>query len=478
MNTGIRSACHFVPLAATLVAAPLLHAQEIIELPGRDSGIEADFEEVFRVGVLDGESWEMLGTVRKVAFDARGNLYVFDGATGIGGNLRVLVFDVSGNFVREFGSSGQGPGEFNTPSSYAVMRDGTTIVGDIGHRGYQLFDESGGFLRLVRIGGAPTTTSSGAVNIADLSSTVEDMMAVMLPIEPDPRGGAVYAMGEGTSTSFTVGGPAREQPDHRPIHRLGLEAEDVRKSVVVEAWRPPQGDQEAEISGSMPVSASGGGQAMRMNMPFAGGFAMPSTFEPKLLAGLLPDGEIVYSDSSAYVLNVTVPGGGRVTRQITRPLRPRPVTPRIEEEYRRLMDVRREAASNPLAGGSRSGGSSVMIPIGSGATLQGGGLPAGGGDRSISIDIGDPSFYPELPVIDDVSTTWEGRIWVMRRGDELLQDGPIDVLTAAGDYVGTYRTGVTRIPDAFGPDGLAAFIELDELDVATVVVRRLPAEVR
>ena len=66
----------------------------------------------------------------------------------------------------------------------------------------------------------------------------------------------------------------------------------------------------------------------------------------------------------------------------------------------------------------------------------------------------------------------------MRRGDELLQDGPIDVLTAGGDYVGTYRTGATRIPDAFGPDGLAAFIELDELDVATVVVRRLPAEVR
>jgi hypothetical protein len=34
---------------------------------------------------------------------------------------------------------------------------------------------------------------------------------------------------------------------------------------------------------------------------------------------------------------------------------------------------------------------------------------------------------------------------------------------------------VTEIPSAFGPDGLAAYVELDELDVPTVVVRRLPA---
>ena len=34
------------------------------------------------------------------------------------------------------------------------------------------------------------------------------------------------------------------------------------------------------------------------------------------------------------------------------------------------------------------------------------------------------------------------------------------------------------MPDAFGPDGLAVFIELDEFDVASVVVRRLPVEVR
>ena len=61
----------------------------------------------------------------------------------------------------------------------------------------------------------------------------------------------------------------------------------------------------------------------------------------------------------------------------------------------------------------------------------------------------------------------------MRQGDELLEDGPIDVLTVGGEYLGTYRTGATKMPDAFGPDGLMAFVELDEYDVASVVVRRV-----
>ena len=70
------------------------------------------------------------------------------------------------------------------------------------------------------------------------------------------------------------------------------------------------------------------------------------------------------------------------------------------------------------------------------------------------------------------------RIWVQRRGDLPEIDGPIDVLTVGGEYVGTYAADATKIPNAFGPDGLAAFIEFDEFDVARVVVRRLPTEVR
>lgn len=83
-----------------------------------------------------------------------------------------------------------------------------------------------------------------------------------------------------------------------------------------------------------------------------------------------------------------------------------------------------------------------------------------------------------FPVLQALSATWEGRVWVQRRSDEWDGDGPIDVLTADGDYIGTFPAGSTALPDAFGPDGMAAFIEFDEFHVASVVVRRLPAAVR
>ena len=131
-------------LLSILPAALDLPAQEVIDLPGRDQPLDADFEEIFRVGVLEGEDWEMFAHVASVAFDASGNLYVIDGLNPFSGmDTRILVLDASGNFVREFGSMGEGPGEFNMPSGVAVMRDGTTAVEDLKHRAYQLFDANG-----------------------------------------------------------------------------------------------------------------------------------------------------------------------------------------------------------------------------------------------------------------------------------------------------------------------------------------------
>ena len=39
--------------------------------------------------------------------------------------------------------------------------------------------------------------------------------------------------------------------------------------------------------------------------------------------------------------------------------------------------------------------------------------------------------------------------------------------------MGSYPAGAIGLPDAFEPEGLTAFIEVDELEVQTVVVRRL-----
>ncbi|MDE2655437.1 MAG: hypothetical protein OXI71_16690 [Gemmatimonadota bacterium] len=78
MTIATRNAVVLIPLAAVLAASPAAGAQQVVEMPGRDQQLDAEFEEVFRVGVYDGADWEMFATIPKVAFDAEGNLYVFD----------------------------------------------------------------------------------------------------------------------------------------------------------------------------------------------------------------------------------------------------------------------------------------------------------------------------------------------------------------------------------------------------------------
>ena len=71
-------------LFASILPAPQsLPAQEVIDLTGRDQRLDANFEETFRIGVLEGEDWEMFGSVMRVAFDENGNLYIVDAGGGM-----------------------------------------------------------------------------------------------------------------------------------------------------------------------------------------------------------------------------------------------------------------------------------------------------------------------------------------------------------------------------------------------------------
>ena len=106
--------------------------------------------------------------------------------------------------------------------------------------------------------------------------------------------------------------------------------------------------------------------------------------------------------------------------------------------------------------------------------------------------VANAAFMPEVPLVRDLRTTWEGTIWVQRWGSDPLDqtdlladpeadeptEGWIDVLTLAGEYLGTFPLEETAMPAAFGPGGLAAFVETDEFDVPTIIVKRLPEAVR
>ena len=426
-------------LLSQLPEIRILRAQEVVELPDQDRYIEPDFEEVYRVGVLHGEPWEVFGQVSHVAFDSDGNLYVFDGNIGptSSGDVRILVFDVAGAIQHEFGSPGEGPGEFNQPTGVAVLRDGTIVVSDAGHRGYQLFGPSGVFLRSVRLQGVPVPGS----------------------ILADPRGGGVLAGSFGGSLNIRVGiaggGPVAPQTS-RPILWVGLGGDLARADTVVHGWLPPRGDLNDLAQNNTPSELR----------DMLARIALPTVFEPQLLAGVFPNGGIVHSDSSTYTLKVTQPGSKQIARIIQRPFLPEAVTPAVQRQY----EERRTAARESRGQTGGIGGIRRVEVLGS----RGDGVNP---SVSASFDV-EQRYYHEVPVLRSIATTWEGRIWVLRRGGAPESHGPIDVLTVNGDYVGSYRTDATGMPAAFGPGGLAAFIEPGKFDVASVVVRRLPTEVR
>ena len=87
-------------------------------------------------------------------------------------------------------------------------------------------------------------------------------------------------------------------------------------------------------------------------------------------------------------------------------------------------------------------------------------------------------FFDEIPVVVGLTTSWEGTIWVLHRGDGDTEGNRIDLITSDGRYLGTFPPGSTAMPSAFGPNGLVAFVETDDLDVPYVAVRRLPEGLR
>ena len=389
-RSGRTRAFALAAAGSVLFTSAALRGQEIIDLPAEDRWLQPRFEEVYRIGSPSGEGWEQFGNVHKVAFDGAGQLYVFDWQA-----LHIHVVDGSGGLLRTLGGRGDGPGEFRSTSSFTVMPDGRVVVGDTGYLAYQIFDANGDYERRVGMG-------------------LEDVGGALWDFTPDPAGGALFSAVGSRMLLFKF---LQNAPSHttRPIERLDLTGDVVRRDTIAHGWLPP--GVEWLMSGSRE----------------------PTVFGPRMLLGALPDGTVAFSDSLAYAIKIVRPGTG-VRRILRRPLQPVRVTNRMIDAEK---DRQRQQPVPP------------------------------GQERMMREHIDGLVFSEAVSIVRELGTSWDGEIWVQRRGEgQLDDDGPIDVLTEDGRYLGSYRAG-TMMPDAFGPDRLVAFIEEDELGVQTVVVKRV-----
>ncbi len=84
---------------------------------------------------------------RGLAYDkTKGELYVADT-----GNRRIVVFDKNGNFIRQFGTVGGGPAQFDEPYSVAVSPDGKVYVTDSRNKRVQILDRNGNYQSEIKV---------------------------------------------------------------------------------------------------------------------------------------------------------------------------------------------------------------------------------------------------------------------------------------------------------------------------------------
>jgi len=124
----------------------------------RDNNVwttDVALQQVFKFS-HDGRLLLAVGTARQGGWDATHfnqptkvllrpdhSFYVGDGYV----NSRVALFDQTGKFLREWGSRGSGPSQFNNPHGLAFAANGDLLVADRQNSRIQVFDAEGRFKR-------------------------------------------------------------------------------------------------------------------------------------------------------------------------------------------------------------------------------------------------------------------------------------------------------------------------------------------
>ena len=375
-------------------------------------------EDVYTVGQYAGEDWENFTRVDKVAFDASGNLHIFDPEA-----MRIVVVDRDGDLLREIGGYGEGPGELSHPFGFEILRDGRIVIYDFPAT-WELYDPQGAFVEEITF------------------DIFEGAPGSLLMARPDGR-------------IVTRGGVRMLRPDQESEEEVDPHLRDIElftvggsgKEVLYRAWNlePTELDEELTAVNENEQGRTG----MTVNM------IRMRAFEPGLHLGMLSDGRLAVVDSIGYRVKL-IGLDGSVVGTVERPIAPEPVT----EAIRAAERERRRESFEELTVIHRGG---FGVAEGLGEQMR--------ANQLAQVD--NMVFTEVIPVIAGMAVDAGDLIWVERTGPGGDGSGPIDILTADGAYIGTLPTDGPRMPDAFGPDGLMAYIETDELDVPVVRVIRM-----
>lgn len=182
------------------------------------------------IGVETGADEYMIGRVNDVAVGNGGEIYVADGQLEI-----VRMYDADGNYLRDIGRRGQGPGEYAYAPSLGTLPDGTLVISDTSSGRISFFSPAGDYLdsftaarvgsfTVDRDGNIHAQRFEGEPVLAEFTRGGEQLGRLPVPAR-DIAGAETFVLGWGEGNIYPF--PVETQWDFSPLGYLVTGRNDV-----------------------------------------------------------------------------------------------------------------------------------------------------------------------------------------------------------------------------------------------------------
>jgi sugar lactone lactonase YvrE len=157
-----------------------------------------------------------------VVIASNGDIFVTDSHRN-GPNNRVVKFDRTGKYIKEWGKKGSGPGEISEPHTIALDSRGRLFVGDRENNRIQIFDQDGKFLDQWHQFGRPSgiyITGDDTIYVTDSESGPDTGAHELTTIRKGIRIGSAR---DGSVKTF-IEESEWAAPDHSGAEGVGVDA--------------------------------------------------------------------------------------------------------------------------------------------------------------------------------------------------------------------------------------------------------------
>jgi len=167
-----------------------------------------------------------------VAFDAAGNIFVADGY----GNSRIAKYDKNGRFLKQVGSRGPGPGQFNLIHAIAVDAQGNVYAGSRSDQRIEVFDNDLNYKTTYDHVGAPwslcITPGPGHQYLYTSNSNPDNQDTPLHKVS-----GQIFKMELDGTVLGKFGVPGKEQGQFSTVHGIDCRGENVILTTEIVEWR-------------------------------------------------------------------------------------------------------------------------------------------------------------------------------------------------------------------------------------------------